>query len=58
MLNAQNNGTTAAPPIGIIGSYWGGTMVNMWIKNSTNAECKNAASLKGNPSYPCYTYTS
>jgi hypothetical protein len=30
-------------PLGLIGTYWGGTMIEMWMKNDTVSECKNAS---------------
>jgi hypothetical protein len=39
---AGGGNSTAHVPIGLIGTYWGGTMVQMWIQNQTNGQCKNA----------------
>lgn len=36
-------------PMGLIGSYWGGTMIEMWMRNETLSSCKNATGQPWEP---------
>ena len=37
-------------PLGLIGSYWGGTMIEMWMPNATVGSCRNASGRTWEPS--------
>jgi sialate O-acetylesterase len=49
-------------PFGLIGTYWGGTIIEMWMQNETVSNCKNASGdatvhqrdgCDGNTETPC-----
>ena len=37
-------------PLGLVGSYWGGTMIEMWMPNATVGSCRNASGRAWAPS--------
>lgn len=42
-IAAERNPNSPAPVIGLIQSAWGGTEIELWLRNDTIAECKNAS---------------
>ena len=48
---AENNGEEIVP-IGLIGSYWGGTTIEAWLPNSTQTPINSCRGSTGNKTGP------